>query len=396
MSKSSLALHNLRAVVILIVVAFHSVLAYLGSAPAAPYRFDDPPHLWRAFPIVDSERWYGFDLFCAWQDVYLMPLMFFLSALFVWPSLTRKGSRQFLSERSLRLGLPFICSMLFLMPLALYPVYRTTAADPNVSAYLQHYLALDFWPVGPQWFLWQLLVLHAAAAALYRLAPRHFARLVSVADRSPFHFFTTVSVLCALAYVPLALMFSPWTWVQPGPFSLQLSRPLLYTVIFFVGVGVGARGLDRGLLAPDGALSRHWKTWLAVSFGSLCVWIGFTALTMGDEPAPLFLRFLAYLAFAPACVSGGLFLIAVCLHFGQKQWPLFQSLGANAYGIYLIHYISVIWLQYALLGVVLLAPAKAAIVFAGALALSWATTVAVCRIPFGARIVGAERRVATS
>src|SRR6266513_4283436 len=99
MSKSSLALSNLRAFVILLVVAFHSVLAYLGSQPASPTPFDSPPYHWRAIPIVDSQRWFGFDLFCASQYVYLMQFMFFLSGLFVWPSLLRKGSRTFLLDR---------------------------------------------------------------------------------------------------------------------------------------------------------------------------------------------------------------------------------------------------------------------------------------------------------
>ena len=35
------------------------------------------------FPIVDTQRWLGFDIFCGFQDVYLMSLMFFLSGLFV-------------------------------------------------------------------------------------------------------------------------------------------------------------------------------------------------------------------------------------------------------------------------------------------------------------------------
>ena len=37
-----------------------------------------------------------------------MSLMFFLSGLFVWPSLQRKSSVTFLSDRLLRLGLPMI------------------------------------------------------------------------------------------------------------------------------------------------------------------------------------------------------------------------------------------------------------------------------------------------
>src|SRR5665811_2193503 len=71
MSRSSIALGNVRAVVIIIVLAFHSVLPYLASLPTAAYRFDSPPYRWQAFPIVDTHRWFGFDLFCAWQDISL-------------------------------------------------------------------------------------------------------------------------------------------------------------------------------------------------------------------------------------------------------------------------------------------------------------------------------------
>ena len=52
----------------------------------------------------------------------------------------------------------------------------------------------------------------------------------------------------------------------------------------------------------------------------------------------------------------------------------------------------VIWLQYLLLGVALFAVAKAAIVFAGTLILSWTTTAAVCRVSIGARLIGGKRR----
>jgi hypothetical protein len=108
MSATGVSLSNLRAFVILVVLGFHSLLAYLGSLPASRQRFDTAPYDWLAFPIVDSARWFGFDLFCAWNDVCLMSLMFFLSGLFVWPSLTRKQSGAFLRDRLLRLGLPLL------------------------------------------------------------------------------------------------------------------------------------------------------------------------------------------------------------------------------------------------------------------------------------------------
>src|SRR5690349_18675511 len=94
--RASLAIDNLRAIVIVLVLAFHSVLAYLNFLPAHPFAFDAPPYLWRSFPIVDTARFMGFDLFCAWLDVFLMSFFFMLSGLFVWPSLERKGAWTFL------------------------------------------------------------------------------------------------------------------------------------------------------------------------------------------------------------------------------------------------------------------------------------------------------------
>src|SRR6201987_3988978 len=122
-ARTSLALDNLRAFVILLVLSFHSVLAYLNFLPASPFPFDSPPYLWRAFPIVDTARWFGFDLFWAWQDVFLMSLFFFLSGLFVWASLEGKGGGIFLRDRVLRIGVPFTLVVVLLMPLANYPTY---------------------------------------------------------------------------------------------------------------------------------------------------------------------------------------------------------------------------------------------------------------------------------
>jgi surface polysaccharide O-acyltransferase-like enzyme len=48
-----------------------------------------------------------------------------------------------------------------------------------------------------------------------------------------------------------------------------------------------------------------------------------------------------------------------------------RSLVGNAFGIYVVHYAAVSWLQYALLRAPLSGAAKFAIVLTGALAISW-------------------------
>jgi len=394
-SRLSLALANLRAFVILIVLAFHSMLAYTSWAPRTTAGFDSPPYLWRAFPIVDSRSWFGLDLFCAWQDVYLMALMFFLSGLFVVPSLQRKNDWRFLRDRVVRLGLPYAFGVAALMPLAVYPVYRLTAADPSIAAYWYALLALPFWPVGPLWFLWQLLAANIIAAALHWAAPQAIATLArwsAAAKKHLARYFAALVAVSALAYVPLAVIFTPWAWSNSGIFTVQLCRPLLYAVYFFAGVGIGAAGIERGLMAVDGALARRWAIWLAAALASLLLWMGLTAWTMANVTA-LAIQIAAECSFALACAAGCFFLIAVSLRFAVRQSRILDCLSANAYGLYVVHYDFVVWLQYALLATALFAVVKAAIVFAVTLILSLATTLAVQRIPFAARLIGAPPRI---
>jgi glucans biosynthesis protein C len=391
----SLALHNLRTFVIFIVLAFHSFLAYLGSSPAAQAPFDNPPFGWRSIPIIDSERWYGFDFFCAHQDVYLISLLFFLSGLFVWPSLGRKGSGVFVRERLLRIGVPFALAVILVMPPAIYPVYRVTASDPSVSAYWQHWMALPFWPSGPPWFLWLLLVFDLAAALLFRFA-RPWGDALGRVTAGPAPFAFWLMSASAVAYVPLALLFKPWDWFQYGPFAFQLSRPLHYGVYFFAGVAIGAYGIDRGILAMDGWLVRRWSLCLGAAVATFALWLGMTALAMaaGGE-ASLAVQILQAFAFVFACGSSCLFVVAAFLRFADRRLRLLEAMRDSAYGMYLIHYVFVVWLQYLLMGVALFAIIKGMTVFAVTVALSWAATAGMLRFPAAARLIGKDARIAT-
>jgi glucans biosynthesis protein C len=383
-SGPNIPLSNLRAVVIFIVVAFHSVLAYLASQLPGPFPFDVAPYRWIAFPIIDPERWFGFDLFCAWQDVSLMSLMFFLAGLFTPASLSRKGSLTYLSERWLRIGLPFLLAVGILSPIAYFASYRTTATDPSAAAFWQHWMALPMWPAGPAWFLWQLLVLNTLAAALHALAPRRvqaLARLAGTFSDRPLALCITLTALSILAYVPLAMVFTPWDWTSFGPFSIQLSRPLHYVIYFSAAFAIGSHGIDHGVLRADGPLARHWLAWLAAAVASFAVWGGLTSLTLPDwNASPLMYRLAAAFAFPAGCSAGALSLLAICLRLMRTRYRVLDSLSAHAYSIYLLHYVFVVWLQYALLGVGLDAIGKAALVLVSALALSWAVSAGLMKL----------------
>src|SRR5262249_10902332 len=189
----------------------------------------------------------------------------------------------------------------------------------------------------------------------------------------PLALFIVLVAASTLGYVPLALAFTAWDWGSLGPFAVQLSRPLVYLVYFFAGFALGRQGLGRGLLRSDGALSRHWLTLLAAAIVTMAVWGLLTSLTLPDwNASPLVYRLMAALVFPPACASGVLSLLAIALRLLTLHDRILDSLSANAYSIYLLHYVAVVWLQYALLAVALSAVAKGGIVFALALGASWA------------------------
>jgi hypothetical protein len=75
---------------------------------------------------------------------------------------------------------------------------------------------LPFWHSGPAWFLWVLLVFDLAAAAMFARA-RHWGDTLAGWSARPGSYLVGLVLASALAYVPLALAFTPWEWGQVGP-----------------------------------------------------------------------------------------------------------------------------------------------------------------------------------
>src|SRR5262249_8552761 len=149
----------------------------------------------------------------------------------------------YLADRFRRLGIPFAVCAALLAPLAYIPTYLQSGGH-RVNGFGSAWHGLPFWPAGPAWFLWVLLVLGALCAALTRITPRWgeaLGRIAAKAER-PATFFALLVAVSLVAYLPPALALDAGRWVSWGPFTVQASRPLLYAVFYFAGVGLGAHG----------------------------------------------------------------------------------------------------------------------------------------------------------
>ena len=79
--------------------------------------------------------------------------------------------------------------------------------------------------------------------------------------------------------------------------------------------------------------------------------------------------------------------MAYFLRFKRSGWSILDPMQADAYGMFLLHYPIVLWLQYWLFDFDLPAVVKALITFVSTVALSWAATAALRKIPGAARVL---------
>ena len=396
-TKYNYAIGYLRGVIVALVVAHHAVLAYHPAAVPIPASLLGQSRAWQAWPVVDSHRaaWAG--VFATVNDIFFMALMFFLSGLFVWSSLNRKGAGAYMRDRLWRLGLPFLPAAVILAPLAYYPTYLQIAGHGSFGGFLRQWAALGSWSAGPVWFLWVLLVFDWVAVTLFRLSPQWgdwLGRSIGNMSSTPALFFVLLIAVTAVAYMPAALVFGPISWASWGPFTFQESRLLLYLVYFFAGIGVGAWGLERSLLASGGRLARRWPLWvIAAVLAFLAREMAMRAVLSHPLPHTLLTAIqsgpvMAALGLFPAsCAASSFALLAIFVRFAGSRIGFLESLARNSYGIFLIHFAFVSWLGYALLGAALPALVKFLLVTAGALALSWGATILLRRIPGAARIL---------
>jgi len=387
----NLALGYLRGFLVVLVLAHHSVLAYIDAAPQAKSLLT-PPFYWRAFMVVDHQHWMGFGLFTGFNDDFFMSLMFFLSGLFVWASLQRKGNANFVRDRLRRLGIPFLFAAAIIAPIAYYPSYLLTNGAHSLAGYIRDWLSFGDWPTGPAWFIWLLLAFDLFAAALYALMPNFgdaIARLASNAREHPVRFFLLLVTASAAVFIPMLAIFGAMAWTSIGPFQFQTARLFHYAVYFLTGIGVGAYGIDRGLLAPDGILARHWLRWTIGMLVAFAVSVVFMVIVIskGAEMSPIVLNTVGGAMFAVTCGSISFAFLALFVRFATRRRWIWDSLSDNEYGMYLIHYMFVSWLQLAILSSPLPAIAKGVLVFAGVLLLSWGTSATIRRIPAVSRIV---------
>ncbi len=372
----NLSLDRVRTFLTLVVLLHHAVI---------PYTY---------FGHTDPTSWIGFDIVVLATDSFFMAMFFFLSGLFTWPGIARKAPSVFLRDRLLRLGLPFAIAALTVIPLAYYAIALRQDPELTFAAFWWKTVTVGPWPSGPIWFVWVLLAFDLTASLLYRVS----AHLVDPANRvslrgfeQPAAFWLMLIVVTAVVYVPALLYFGANRWFEFGPFSVQASRILLYFAYFFIGVSVGAASFDRGILSAEGQLPKSRWLWVIATLVPYCLMWGMIYIKreiLGNpDVLPHWYQAIygTFLVLFSAAIL--LAILAFFLHSRAPGPNLLDRMQADAYGMFLVHYPIVLWLQYALFDYGLPAIMKAAIGFVLTVLLSWGVTAALRKIPGASHVL---------
>lgn len=362
-SNRALWIDYLRSAITVLVVAHHASLAYTTFAS-----FNKQAYILSTHPIVDPQRWIGLDIFENFNDVFFMSLMFFISGIFVLPSLSRKGISAFIRDRFYRLFLPFAVGVTLLMLIAYYPAYYIAHGRHDIKNYVIDYFTTEAWPVGPPWFIWVLFLYNIVIALLYPLLKNK-----AIGSLRPGILVISLALITWILYVPMAMWLGPYTWTGIGPFDFQESRMLLYFGYFISGALAGNTTSGEGIFSNK--FIKQWPLWIAA-----CL-LMYTLLTVIPGPLTQMVKHgklpslagwqIYYAIYVLSCTFSCIAFLTsfkALIHLPKRWW---NSLSANAYSIYLVHYIFVVWCQYALLSVSVPAFVKFIITFVVALAGSW-------------------------
>ena len=369
------AIDYLRAFITLLVLAHHSALSYLDYAyvnPSTPLR--------SSAPIVDSSRWIFFDHAVEFNDIFFMSLMFLISGLFVLPALRSKGVIPFIKDRFLRLGLPFVVGVVFVIPVAYYPAWLATGRASNYFQFWFDFITQYGWAPGPLWFIWVLLAFDLIAAILYPVLCKLATRLIG---KSSIKVFLALFLVSFLTWIPMIIVFGRQTWVPfiTVPFWFQLPRIALYLSWFLCGAILGATCLAQGFLSGNSRFAKSWPIWIALAF-TVFICFRFATNMISGFPGAETVRELSKGALATlSCCASSFAFLSLFLGTIKARSRIFDSLARNAYLMYAVHYVFVLWTQFLLLKVPVSAATKFTVVFLITVFASWGFSSLLRRVP---------------
>jgi glucan biosynthesis protein C len=307
-----------------------------------------------------------------------------ISGYFTPISYDRKGYTTFLKERFLRLGIPLVVFSLVVIPFFWYILYYMDFRGGDYLSYWEFLLSKYYWQTHHLWFLVNVLVLDCCYV-ICRLIPNP----VKAIERKPLVKIPgNRSIVMVVAWLAVAA-FVVRIWYPIGRFDpLKLAEPAhlpKYVSLFVIGSIAYRRGW---LFAVPASVGMNWLLIGSVTaslfpFMYVRDWEQFTPFVGGFHWQSLVFATWESIVCIGLCIG----LVVLFREDFNGQGNLGRVLTANAYTVYLIHLVVVVFLQYALITANLYPFMKFVLVTSLGILLSFLISHYLKKLPFAERIL---------
>jgi MFS family permease len=284
----------------------------------------------------------------------LMGLFFLLGGYFTPKSFDRKGSRRFLKERLLRLGIPLLLYFFLISPALVIIVTIFTSQPFSANPF-------DYLLWGPMWYLAVLLIFTTGYVLWRQITKAKWVKGKIPEELAiPRYIYL---LLLAIGFGFLTYLVRIVSPIDAFPFGIPVAQIIQYVFMFSVGV------IAFRYQWFDKITRRHAQIWVATIIAAILVvfTLGFTILGVSD--LSVFTGGASLPAFLFAVLDnitsmGMLFVIIWVFHAKfDKQGPTLRNLSSSAYRMYLIHPPVLVAISLGLAAIPLIPILKLVIVF---------------------------------
>ena len=303
----------LRGIAMWLGVVLHGVMAYQV----------DPRVGWPK----DANSSIGMDIIYEYLHSFRMPLFFLVAGFFARFLSKKIGLQEFLKHRVKRILLPFIFSVICIVPVTSYSfsLYRNWGTTENlfIEAFLTNLRWTGFYHI---WFLYYLIMFYGIQLCLQRLA-----KSVSFPENwiNEKVFFASTLVLVLVQYFLYEEKVEPYTGLTP-----QINQLFYYGYFYFCGFAINT---NTNFLFKN-KLARY--SYFIIGFALI-------PLINQDGVSYMLQSFLL-------SIQTNLFIlahIALFMHFFKEQSNRLRYFSDGSYWFYLIHLPIVVALQLLLFSV---------------------------------------------
>lgn len=371
-------LDNLKVVLIAAIIAVHGVLGYAGIVEVWTYSELREVTLTPAVEVTLLVLVSPFGFF-------LIALLFLVAGLLTPSSYERKGARQFVGDRMLRLGVPFAAYVFLMQPTLVYAVEHPLGDAPG--SYWEEYLGAEQQvDTGPLWFVGVLLLYSLAYAGWRRWKDR-------TTNREP-PMYRTIGLRSLVVIAAV---------VAPTSFAIRLVYPygsesgisdlnLWEWPACIAAFGLGVAGARQGWIeAIPNDLARRCRalTLFAVAAMATLLMVAGTSDAVEDVLGgwhPLGGVFVVVEAMLT--VFGSVWLLSVAQHRLGRQYRWGPILSRSAYAAFMLQTAVLLALAMALRPLALPAEAKATVVAVGGIIASFAAAwLVIKKVPGVSRVL---------